>query len=76
MEKVKKQFTAVYQKRGQQYIGFVEEVPGANTQGATLAETKENLKEALFLVIAANRALAKKIPRNNPVIREPILLTV
>ena len=48
-------WTAVYRKVPEGYIGFVEELPGANTQGATLEETRENLKEALELVIEANR---------------------
>ena len=40
------------------YIGFVEEIPGANTQGATLEEVRENLQEAIELVLEANRTLA------------------
>ena len=50
-------WTAVYRKVPEGYIGFVEELPGANTQGATLEEACANLKEALELVIEANRAL-------------------
>ena len=50
-------FTAVYRKVAEGYIGFVEEIPGANTQGATLEETRENLKEAVELVLEANRDL-------------------
>ena len=48
------QFTAVYIKSGKWYVGCVEEIPGVNTQGRTLAETKKNLKEALELVLAEN----------------------
>lgn len=55
-----KQFTAVYLNRGNHYIGWVEEVPGTNTQGATLAEVKKNLKEALKLTLDANRMLIEK----------------
>ncbi len=51
------QFTAVYLKRGKWYLGYVEEISGVNTQGRTLAETKRNLREALALVLEANRAL-------------------
>ncbi len=50
--------TAVYRKVPEGYIGFVEELPGANTQGATLEEARENLKEAVSLVIEANRVLS------------------
>ena len=51
--------TAVFQKVPEGYIGFVEELPGANTQGATLAEARENLREAIELVLDANRVLAE-----------------
>ena len=51
--------TAVYQKVPEGYIGFIEELPGANTQGATLEETRENLKEAIELVLEANRILGQ-----------------
>ena len=52
--------TAVFKKVREGYIGFVEELPGANTQGRTLAETRANLKEAVALVLEANRTLAKE----------------
>ena len=55
-----RQFTAVFQKVSEGYIGFVEELPGANTQGATLEEARANLLEAAQLVIEANRSLAKR----------------
>lgn len=57
---MKGEFTAVFEKRGGWYVAYVEEVPGANTQGKTLKEARENLKEALVLVLEANRALAEK----------------
>ena len=41
------QFTAVFQKVPEGYIAFVEEFPGANTQGATLDEARDNLREAV-----------------------------
>lgn len=52
-------FTAVIKKRSKGYIGWVEEVPGANSQGTTKKEVVENLKEAVALVLAANRAFAR-----------------
>ena len=55
------QFTATYMKRGKWYIGFIQEVPGVNTQGRTLTETKRNLKEALLLVLASNREIAHRL---------------
>ena len=67
------QFTAVFQKRPQGYIAFVEELPGANTQGATLEEARTNLEEAVQLVLEANRTLAEEELRGQDgVIREPL----
>jgi len=66
------ELTAVFRKVPEGYIGFVEELPGANTQGATLAETRRNLREAIRLVLEANRALAEQDLAGQEVIREPI----
>jgi predicted RNase H-like HicB family nuclease len=52
--------TAVFQKSPYGYIGFVEELPGANTQGNTLEETKKNLVEAVQLVLEANRLMTEQ----------------
>ncbi len=65
-------FTAVYRKVPEGYIGFVEELPGANTQGETLEEARSNLKEAIELIIEANRALAEESVKGEEVIREKI----
>ena len=54
------QFTAVYIAVPEGYIGFVEELPGANTQGAMLEEVQENLREAVQIVLEANRELAER----------------
>ena len=50
-------FTAVFRKVPEGYIGFAEELPGANTQGASLEEARKNLQEAVSLVLEANRSL-------------------
>jgi predicted RNase H-like HicB family nuclease len=60
-EIIENRFTAVFQQDGKWWIGWVEELPGANTQGQTLAETRENLKEAVAMVIKANRELANEV---------------
>ncbi|HZO88613.1 MAG TPA: type II toxin-antitoxin system HicB family antitoxin [Chthonomonadaceae bacterium] len=65
------QFTAVYMEVPEGYIAFVEELPGANTQGRTLEEARENLKEAVQLVLEANRELAEKSIQGQKVTREP-----
>jgi predicted RNase H-like HicB family nuclease len=66
------QFTAVFRKVPEGYIGFVEELPGANTQGATLEEARANLQEAVELVLAANRMLAQEDAPGSDEIREPM----
>ena len=66
------QFTAVFRKVAEGYIGFVEEVPGANTQGATLDEARTNLREAVTLVVEANRLFALEDAPDGDVIREPL----
>ena len=66
------QFTAVFRKVPEGYIGFVEELPGANTQGATLEEARTNLQEAIELVLQANRELSAESATGGEVIREPI----
>ena len=66
------QFTAVFRKVPEGYIGFVEELPGANTQGATLEEARANLQEAVSLVLDANRTLAQEDASGLDVIREPL----
>jgi len=66
--------TAVFQKVPEGYIGYVEELPGANTQGNTLEEARENLREAVGLVLEANRQLAEESINDSEVIRETFLL--
>jgi predicted RNase H-like HicB family nuclease len=66
----KMSLTAVFQKVPEGYIGFVEELPGANTQGATLEEARQNLVEAVQLVLAANREIAEQEIADKTVIRE------
>jgi predicted RNase H-like HicB family nuclease len=62
--------TAVFQKVPEGYIAFVEELPGANTQGATLEEARSNLEEAVQMVMEANRTLAEEALEGKAVIRE------
>ena len=66
--------TAVFQKVPEGYVAFVEELPGANTQGATLEEARENLKEAVELVLEANRILAEEELTEKDLIRETMTL--
>jgi predicted RNase H-like HicB family nuclease len=66
--------TAVFQQVPEGYIAFVEELPGANTQGDTLEEARSNLTEAIELVFETNRALAEEGLQGLNVIREQIIL--
>jgi predicted RNase H-like HicB family nuclease len=66
--------TAVFKKVAEGYVGWVEELPGANTQAPTLEEARENLSEAVQLVFEANRTLAEESIRGQEVIREPLVI--
>lgn len=72
---MKLELTAVFRKVPEGYIGFVEELPGANTQAPTLDEARASLKEAALLVLEANRALIEEELRDPSVIREPLLIS-
>lgn len=69
-----RKFTAVYKKSGRWYSGWIEEIPGVNTQGKTLTETKENLKEALLLILETNRLLSRKSEGRSFVTRESLAI--
>jgi predicted RNase H-like HicB family nuclease len=72
---MKREYTAVIEKRGKWYIAWIEEVPGVNTQGRTLAEVRRNLKDALEGILALNREMAaKEKEKADEVRREPILV--
>ena len=66
--------TAVYRRVAEGYIAFVEELPGANTQAASLDEARANLVEAVELVLEANRSLSEESIQGQDVIREPIVI--
>ena len=66
------QCTAVFRKVPEGYIAFIEEFPGANTQGASLEEARSNLREAVALVVEANRILVREDAAAGAVIREPL----
>ncbi len=70
-----KKLTAVYKKCGKWYTGWIAEIPGANTQGKTLEETKETLKEALALILETNKSVAKELAQGE-IVRESISVPV
>jgi predicted RNase H-like HicB family nuclease len=68
------QLTKVFKKVLEGYIGFVEELPGANTQGNTIEEARLNLEEAIELVLDTNRFLSEEQLQGQEVIRESVVL--
>ena len=57
------------------YIGYVAELPGANTQGETLEEVRENLVEAIQLILEANREeFERQLPPGSKITREQLVL--
>ena len=69
------QFTAVFIEVPEGYIAFVEEIPGANTQGDTLEEARANLQEAVTMVLEANRELAEKSLAGQKATKEAFVLS-
>ena len=68
-------FTAIIEKTPNGwYIGQCEQVPGALTQGKTISEVKENLKEAITLVLEAERDMFRRQLNGKQVIRETIAM--
>jgi predicted RNase H-like HicB family nuclease len=65
-------FTAIFEQDGPWWIGYVEELPGANTQGAPLEEARENLKEAIHLILEENREHTRQEVAGRAVLRETI----
>ena len=71
---MKIEFSAIFQNVAEGYIGFVEELSGANSQGNTLDEARTNLKEAIQLVIDSNREITEEEIKGKEVIRESLLI--
>jgi len=72
---LKGEFTAIIEKREDWYIGYIEEIGGVNTQGKTVEEVRENLKEALKLIMEANKSLVEKeLKGKAEIIRESIVV--
>jgi predicted RNase H-like HicB family nuclease len=69
-------FTAVFQRDGKWWVAWAEELPGANTQGATLEEARENLKEAIALILESNREDAEREAGAASLIREPLTVQI
>ena len=73
---MKTTFTAVFEQAGGWYAGYAAELPGANTQGETLEEARENFRDAIELILLSNRELAEKELAGKEVIREHITVNL
>ncbi|MEA2568282.1 MAG: hypothetical protein QOI24_283 [Acidobacteriota bacterium] len=68
-------FTAVFEEAEEGgYVAFVEELPGAISQGETLEEARENIREAIELILDVNRELALRDTDPARVVREKIVV--
>lgn len=52
---MRNEFTAIFEQDGDWYIGYCPEVPGANGQGKTLEECRQNLSRAISLILEERR---------------------
>lgn len=69
------QLTAVYIPCPEGFVAFVEEIPGTNTQGETIEVARANLREAVELVLAANRQMTERSLAGLELTREPFVST-
>jgi predicted RNase H-like HicB family nuclease len=67
-------FTAVYLKAPHGYVGFVEELPGVNSQGRTIDEARVNLQRLAKIVFDEERAQAEELLRGKEVVREDFVI--
>ncbi len=73
---VERRFTGIFKRAGDWWIAWVEELPGANTQGTTLEDARKNLKGAMLLILEAHRALAEEEIAGEEVIKEELVVEV
>ncbi|HYO63689.1 MAG TPA: type II toxin-antitoxin system HicB family antitoxin [Pyrinomonadaceae bacterium] len=68
--------TAIFEEADEGgFIGYIAELPGANTQGETLEEARENLPEAVQMILEANREEAeRRLPEGAKVTKERLTL--
>lgn len=64
--------TAIFEQVGEWWLGYVEELPGVDTQGKILDEARENLREAVQLIIEVNCELLLEQIAGHKIIREPL----
>lgn len=69
-------FTAAYLKNRHGYVGFVEELPGVNSQGQTIEEARENLRRQAAVVFSEERLQCDALLDGKEVIREQFRVAV
>ncbi len=69
-------FTGIFEKVDDWYIGYVQELPGANVQEKTLEEARVSLREAIELILISNRELAEQRLSGKEVIREQVTVKI
>ena len=69
-------YEEVPESEGGGYVAYAEELPGAISEGDRLEEARENLRDAIELLLEANRELASKSHRGKKVAREKITVPV
>ena len=73
-------FTAVYEEvpdsEGGGFVAYVEELPGAITEGDSMEEARRNLKDAIEVLLEANRELTGKARPEGRITREKITVSV
>jgi len=76
MDQPEMSFTAVYLKSRHGYVGFVEELPGVNSQGQTLEEARANLQRLAAVVFEEERAQSAEMLAGKDVVREAFRVAV
>lgn len=69
-------YTGVFEQVGEWWVGHVEELPGCNVQERSLDEARASLKEAVQLIVQANRELSRQESAGHQVVREPLAVPV
>lgn len=67
-------FTGIFHQAEGGWVAWAEELPGANTQGDTMDEARENLQEAIQLILETNRARTQERLGTREFVRESILV--
>jgi predicted RNase H-like HicB family nuclease len=73
---MEREYTAVIKKDGRWYTAWLEELPGVNTQGRSLKEVRENLREAAHMVLSANKKISRTASRGSDTVHEPFKISV